>query len=274
MYTALCDTHTHSIFSFDGAPDSTVDALCERAIELGLSDLAITDHCDVNGEVEELYRIYDHEAAWNEMSAAKEKYKGKLHLSRGLELGQPHQCPAYTKEVLSRHPYEFVIGSLHNLTAVPDFCMMDFSKVPIPLAAQLFDRTLEEILLLLDYPVTTLGHLTYQNRYMSIAGMKFDFTSHTDRIAAIFEKLIRRDIALEINVSTLWCGYGFTMPHTELLRLYHDLGGRLVTLGSDAHAPENLARGIGDGAELLAGIGFTHAMVMRDGERVFLPLDH
>ena len=128
MYTALCDTHTHSIFSFDGAPDSTVDALCERAIELGLSDLAITDHCDVNGEVEELYRIYDHEAAWNEMSAAKEKYKGKLHLSRGLELGQPHQCPAYTKEVLSRHPYEFVIGSLHNLTEVPDFCMMDFSS--------------------------------------------------------------------------------------------------------------------------------------------------
>lgn len=274
MYTTLCDTHTHSLFSFDGAPNATIDALCQRAIALGMSDLAITDHCDVNGEVEGLYRIYDHETAWNELSIAKEKYKGKLHLARGLELGQPHQSPAYALEVLSRHPYEFVIGSLHNLTAVPDFCMLDFSKVPLPLATQLFDRTLEEILLLLDYPITTLGHLTYQNRYMFIGGMHYDFTPHKDKLVSVFEKLIRRDIALEINVSTLWRGYGFTMPHAELLRLYHDIGGRLVTLGSDAHAPENLGRCIGDGAQLLSDIGFTHALVIRDGERVFLPLDH
>ena len=60
----LCDTHTHTRFSFDGAPDSTPDALCRRALEIGLTDLCITDHCDVNGEAEGIYTHYDADAAW------------------------------------------------------------------------------------------------------------------------------------------------------------------------------------------------------------------
>ena len=126
MKNIPCDMHTHSVFSHDGGKDSGIDALCMRAIELGLSDLAITDHCDVNGEAEKIYASYDSDGAWQAMCAAKEKYRGSLNLILGIELGQPEQYPEVAEAFLRRHPYEFIIGSVHNLDKVPYFFMMNF----------------------------------------------------------------------------------------------------------------------------------------------------
>ena len=69
----LCDLHIHTKFSFDGSPDATPEALCRRALEAGLSHIAITDHCDVNGEVEGIYAPYSADEAWQAMAAAKDK---------------------------------------------------------------------------------------------------------------------------------------------------------------------------------------------------------
>ena len=99
----LCDTHTHTRYSFDGAADSTPDSLCRRALEIGLTDLCITDHCDINGEVEDIYSHYEADAAWDEMTEAQEKYKGRLRLYRGIELGNATQYPAEAAAVLARH---------------------------------------------------------------------------------------------------------------------------------------------------------------------------
>ena len=263
MKNIPCDMHTHSVFSHDGGKDSGIDALCMRAIELGLSDLAITDHCDVNGEAEKIYASYDSDGAWQAMCAAKEKYRGSLNLILGIELGQPEQYPEVAEAFLRRHPYEFIIGSVHNLDRVPDFCMMNFEYIPDALASQLFVRTLDEMNALIDFPITTLAHLTYQTRYMAMAGKSFDFAPHRDKTAALLKKLISRGIALEVNVSTVWRGLGFTMPQAEIIALYRDLGGSLITIGSDAHSPVNLGRGIDEGLELLRSLGFDRVMTTK-----------
>ena len=62
----LCDYHTHTRFSFDGDPATTHDAMCRRALEVGLQSIAFTDHCDINGEVERLYDCpLDPDGTWN-----------------------------------------------------------------------------------------------------------------------------------------------------------------------------------------------------------------
>lgn len=253
--------HTHSFFSHDGAADSSIDALCLKAIDLGLSALAITDHYDVNIETEKIYEGYDADRAWDAMCAAKEKYRGSLELILGAELGQPEQYPETAKAFLDSRPFEFVIGSLHNLKGVPDFCMMNFEHIPDALSSQLFDRALDEMNDLIDFPITTLGHLTYISRYMAMAGKHFCLAPHKEKIAALLEKLISRGIALEVNTSTIWRGLGFTMPQAEILALYRELGGDLITIGSDAHSPQNLGRGIGEGLELLRSLGFGRVMI-------------
>ena len=270
----LCDLHTHTHFSFDGAPSATPDALCRRALEAGLSHLAITDHCDVNGEAEGIYDLYPADQAWEAMVAAKKKYKGKLDLILGIELGNAHQYPDYAKQALAKHPYEFVIGSLHNLRDVPDFCMLKYDMMTDAHIARLFDRMLDETLEMLSFDgIHTLGHMTYIHRYITLAGKPFDFKPYGDKIQEIYRQMIHKGIALELNVSTLWKGLGVSMPTMELLKWYKDAGGALITVVSDAHSPENVGKAIRKGYALLATVGFTHVTLPRSGELIYLPID-
>ena len=266
----LCDYHTHTRFSFDGRPTATHDALCRRALEVGLSDIAFTDHCDVNGEVERLYDFpFDPAASFAAMMEVKEKYKGRLNVVCGIELGNAAQYPEAARAVLEAHPYEFVIGSLHNLKGVPDFYHMNFGSMSDGLIRQLFDRSLDETLEMVCFEgITTLGHLTYMHRYVTQAGKRLDFKPYYDKITAIYKELIRRDIALEINVSSLWKGLGLPMPCMELLKLYKEQGGKLITIGSDAHDVENLGKAIRKGYAILETVGFHEVLTIRDGQRV------
>ncbi len=266
----LCDYHTHTHFSFDGAPASTHDAMCRRALEVGLTDIAFTDHCDINAEVERLYDFpYDADKAFASMMEVKEKYKGRLNVVCGLELGNATQYPAEAKAVLDAHPYEFVIGSLHNLNRVPDFCVMSFGHMSDGLINQLFDRALDETIEMARFPgISTVGHITYMHRYITLAGKKLDFKPYYDKLTHLYRTVIDRDIAIEINVSTLWKGLGISMPTMELLKLYRDCGGKLITIGSDSHAPETLAKAIRKGYAILETVGFHEVLTVQDGQRV------
>ncbi|MBQ9151998.1 MAG: histidinol-phosphatase HisJ family protein [Clostridia bacterium] len=266
----LCDYHTHTHYSFDGDPAATHDAMCRRALEVGLTDIAFTDHCDINAEVEGLYdRPYDADRAFSSMMEVKEKYKGRLNVVCGLELGNATQYPAEAAAVLAAHPYEFVIGSLHNLHDVPDFCLMNYGHMSNGLIQQLFNRMLDETLDMIRFPgITTLGHLTYMHRYITLAGKTLDFKPYYGKIEHIYRELMARDIALELNVSTLWKGLGISMPTMELLKLYKDCGGKLITIGTDAHAPVNLGKAIRKGYAILETVGFHEVLTVQNGQRV------
>ncbi|MBR5454086.1 MAG: PHP domain-containing protein, partial [Clostridia bacterium] len=84
----LADCHTHTKYSFDGprTAEGEVDALCRAAIERGLSELAITDHLELNGEVEGIYEKTDTAGIRRDVLEAKEKYKDKLYVAYGIEL--------------------------------------------------------------------------------------------------------------------------------------------------------------------------------------------
>ena len=266
----LCDYHTHTRFSFDGDPAATHDAMCRRALEIGLDHIAFTDHFDVNAEVEGLYDFpYDADAAFASMMEVKEKYKGRLNVLCGIELGNAPQYPAEAKAALEAHPYEFVIGSLHNLKNVPDFCYMNFGHMSDNQIKKLFDRALDETIEVARFPgITTLAHITYMHRYVTLGGKKLDFKPYYEKLEHLYRTVIDRDIALEINVSTLWKGLGISLPTMELLKLYKDCGGSLVTIGSDAHAPENLGKAIRKGYAILETVGFHEVVTVENGQRV------
>ena len=266
------DLHTHTTFSFDGYPEASVDAMCRAAIERGLTHLAITDHCDINGEVEGLYAVLDKEAVFAAVTAAKRKYADRLTVLFGIELGQATQYPKEARALLEKYPYDIVLGSLHNLANTPDFCFMGSvnEKYPAPQLADmtdaeiaaLFDRVLDESTALLDFDgIHVLTHLTYMHRYVLRAGRQMDFTPFLPKLTALFEKMIARGVALELNTSTLTEDGGVTMPTAELLALYRRCGGRLLSVGSDAHVPTRVAHCYPAAARILADCGFTEIAV-------------
>ncbi len=274
-----CDYHTHTRYSFDGGPESTVDALCRSAIENGVTDLAITDHFECNWRTESTYPPFDADAVLREVMEARERYRGKLSIAFGAEIGQANQFPEEAKALLEAHSYDFIIGSIHNLTGTLDFYYFDFAKIKRNrqrdnYIAFLFERHLEEMCAALDAlpKVDTLGHLTYMQRYCALAGLDYDFTKHSASAEKLFRKMIAREIALEVNVSTLWKGLGFAMPDKEFLTLYRDLGGRLVTVGTDSHYPSTVGSCVEDGFALLKSVGLNDVVVIRDGKKTIVKI--
>ena len=108
----FADCHSHTNFSFDAK--DTVDAMCASAVERGLSALAITDHCDYDNVIEGLYAPYYAEDIYRAVSAAEEKYDGKLILLHGIELGEGHLYSNQARGLIEKYDYDIVLGSLHN----------------------------------------------------------------------------------------------------------------------------------------------------------------
>ncbi len=273
-----CDYHTHTHFSFDGAKNGSVDALCQAAIAHGVTDLALTDHFECNARAEAFYPPYKAEEAYARIMEAKETYRGRLHVTYGIELGQANQYPEEARALLSSYPFEFVIGSIHNLTGAPDFYYFDFQKLMQgagePYIGHFLARYLEELNAMVEqFPqISTVGHLTYIQRYCALAGHRYDLSRHLDQIAAFYRKLISREIALEVNVSTLWKGLGFSMPDANLLSLYRACGGRLITVGTDSHSPEHIGECVEEGFRIAKHAGLDHVLVVRDGKKEVIKL--
>lgn len=263
------DCHNHSAFSPDGF--DPVEAKLARAKELGLYALTLTDHCECQAFEGE----YRHRArrAWEGMARAEAACPQGLVFLKGIELGQPMENPAAMEEVLTR-PYDFVLGSLHNLKDEEDFYYMRFTPEEMDRVHGLLSRYWAELLALCqEADFDSLGHLTYPIRYLEgQSGLQVDLTPHLPAIDAVLRALIRRGKALEVNTS----GYrtlGRPLPDLPLLQRYRALGGRLITLGSDAHRTEDLGFGIDRGMELLRAAGFTEFALYVGREPRMLPLE-
>ena len=269
----VCDMHMHSRFSFDAEQDFSPDAVCRAAIEKGITDIAITDHFEANYKtsLDEMTRtsVYDHETAYAEIMAAKQKYKDKVNLIYGIEIGQANQATSEAVDMLKAHNFEFVIGSIHNLRGMGDFYFMDLSGVPDEQVGSWLSRYFDELCEIVDVMprVDTIAHITYLIRYLAFAKRQFDVKPYYDKMSHFFGKIIARDIALEVNTSTLWKGLGFSMPDGDILKLYRECGGKLITVGSDSHGPANLAGCVPQAFDILRSCGFDSVLTVRNGQK-------
>jgi len=253
------DQHSHSFFSFDSK--NNLDEMCKKAISIGFDEIAITDHKDFY-QSEVLKRLevpFDHDAAYNAICDIKEKYKDRLKVSVGVEFGQPTEDPEFAKELLSSHNYDMVIGSLHSLYRMPDFYLLDFSKITGGQCDLFITQYFKEIEELVDWgDFDTLAHLTYPIRYIKAGGHNVDLEKHIPQIKIIFEKLIEKGIALEVNSSGYRQGLGGPLPDYEILKLYREIGGEYITVGGDGHTIEDLCLNIERVYEKLKSLGFKY----------------
>lgn len=266
-YKFASDCHNHSSCSPDG--HDSVAAMCARARELGLYAYTLTDHCECQ-KFEERYRARV-EDAWAQMEAAPAE---GLRFYRGIELGQPNQDTASAAAALEGRPYDFVIGSIHNIRDYEDFFFLDYSGAPEGYIDSLLTAYWQELLEMIAWGnFDALGHLTYPLRYIQgDHGIPVDLEKHGEAIGQVLSALIQAGKALEVNTSGLRQKIGCTLPDLPLLKRYRELGGRLVTLGSDAHSTADLAKGIDEGMGVLREAGFTEFALYVNRQPRLLPL--
>ncbi len=262
------DSHVHTKYSFDGDKygRGEVDTIVCTAIAQGIDEISFCDHYDIDDIIDGIYPPLEADAARADIFAAKEKYSGKIHINYGIELGQPHVYPKEAMEFLNKYSFDFVIASLHNLRGYPDYFFLKFEHMCPEQLDYIMARTMNELDEIIDFgQFSTLAHITYIQRYLSASGVQFDFHKYSDRFKSIFKKLIGKNIALEVNTSGLRRG-DITMPGGELLALYRECGGELITIGSDAHSADDIGKGIEESADMLRRLGFKSQCIVRDGK--------
>lgn len=236
------DMHTHTVFSYDAECGSSPYDTAMAAYEKGLSAIALTDHLDVNSEVEGIFAPFDFENRKRECLQAKEKCNGKINVICGIELGQATQYPALAKKYLKENEFEFVLGSLHNVKDVTDFALIDYRGFSEYDYISLWERYLSELYGVAVFDgIDCLAHLTYPLRYYYLSGFRLDLRKYEAQITKILNAVISNGLCLEVNSSGFRQGVGFPFPDNYVLELYYQLGGRKLTAGSDSHTSHDIS---------------------------------
>ena len=255
----FCDSHTHSNFSFDAT--QTIEELCTSAIAKGIKRIALTDHCDIDCVLDGLYPDYDVAAAKAEFDRCREIYGDRLEMVFGIEFGQAHLREKEAHEMMRKYEMDFVISSIHNLDRVPDYIFLNYTEIPQPMIDHLYERYVRELCDAAKFEgAHVLAHVTYPARYINRDGREIDLTRFYDLYRELFGIVISRGIALELNTSGIRKGYGMS-PNTELLKLYRECGGEIVSCGSDAHIFGDVGADVEDSVELLKSLGFKYLTV-------------
>lgn len=258
------DVHMHSSFSSDS--EASPEQMILGAIAKGLEVICFTDHYDKDSMEWGSEDIFDPESYFRTLVPLKWKYKEKLEVRIGVELGLRPYLGEHYKELVERYPFDMVIGSVHS---VPYKRVNGEDIYTDPAAGRLFrdrtdeeayrlilETTLENVRTLSDYDV--LGHLDYVVRYGANREKEYSYQRFADIIDEILRTLIEKEKGLELNMAGLKYGLPFAHPHLDILKRYRELGGEIITVGADAHKPEHIAYDFHKASEILKACGFKY----------------
>lgn len=266
--------HNHTWFSEDSSCDPR--KLCEAAVRAGLAGIAITDHFDTEflDRRDQPGHILRSLAVTRQL---QQEFAGEIRIFTGVEFGTAILRPEAARHMLEAAEFDVVIGSVHTVRRpgwIFPFSRIDFS----PFSGEWIDGFLRQYFTDLQETVDTtefdvLAHLTVPLRY--IVG-KYHQPVRLDRyrgqITAILRAAVAKDRALEVNTSGISGEFGVLMPERDIVQEYLSLGGRYITLASDAHVPEHAAAGLAEGAAMLRSLGVTHACYYQNRRPVQYPL--
>lgn len=262
------DFHMHTGFSTDS--ESTPEQMIEGAIQKGLQTICITDHQDIDfPEHVSLtgFRL-DFDEYFKKLRELQLKYKNQIEVLIGVEFGlQPHLGQEY-RELAATYPFDFVIGSVHILDGMDPYYKEYFEdKTDEEAYRRSFEITLENIKKISDYDV--LGHLDYVVRYGKNRDRDYSYLKYADYIDEVLKHLIVHGKGLEINTAGFKYGLSFAHPHTDVLKRYRELGGEIVTIGSDGHKPEHIAYDFHRVSDILKVCGFKYYTEFRQRKPIF-----
>ena len=269
-FKTLIDMHTHTDNSFDGNHSPVY--MCDAACNKGLRAIAFTDHCEVdayykdNGE-------RNVRQAYFEIAKAKSAFVGKLLVLNGIELGQPAYDAATAEKILASQKFDVVIGSIHNLRNREDFYFIeDFSDIDIESTMKEY---FAEILTMLQWgDIDILAHLTYPFRYMYAKNNIIeDINKYKPQVDEILKLAAEKDIALEINTAGLRQPINRLSPEKETVARFKELGGKLITIGSDAHYAQHIAVGFKDALSVAQEAGFSCITLFQKRQPVEIPIE-
>ena len=260
----FCDYHTHTVFSSDSM--YPMEDCINDAISLGIEEICFTDHVDYgikddwddlrNNKATKKYFNVDYDKYFSDLETLREKYKNQITIKNGLEFGiQKYNIEKYNK-LFEKYPLDFIILSVHQ---IDDKEFWNHSYQDGKTEKEYYEDYFNEIYYLVqnynNYCV--LGHLDMMKRYDEKDGYN-PFVENKEIITKILKRVIADGKGIELNTSSIKYKLDDLMPSRDILKLYLELGGEVLTIGSDSHCKRDLKNShIEELKQELRDIGFT-----------------
>ncbi|MBR1757156.1 MAG: histidinol-phosphatase HisJ family protein [Lachnospiraceae bacterium] len=262
------DFHVHTSFSSDS--DTPMEQMIEAAIDKGLEAICFTEHMDYHyPETDGMTFVFDPEAYHKKIDQMQLAYGAQIQILRGVELGLSEDMRNEGEKLLKNYPFDFVIGSQHLLDHKdPYYAAFWEGYDPKDRIRQWYQEMARNIE---AFPkLDTLGHLDYISRYIPGGPAAYASGDFKEEIDAILREIICHDICLEINTNAYRYDANGPHPLPEVIQRYFDLGGKNLTIGSDAHVPEHLAQEYDRTEEILRNLGAKGHCIFSKRKRIHL----
>ncbi|MBR3348750.1 MAG: histidinol-phosphatase HisJ family protein [Solobacterium sp.] len=282
------DYHLHCEFSDDSR--ERMENQIQRAIELKLDEICFTDHVDYGikkdwsegnivwrgGDVmssgvvgKDPLANVNYPEYFSKIDRMRETYKGQIVIKKGLEFGIQTITADMFQKLYDTYAdqLDFVLLSMHQVNNL-EFWTQDFQrgKTQKEYNEEYYREIYETQKVFKDYSV--LAHLDLIARYDENG--VYPIENVIDMVAEILKQAIADGKGIELNTSSWKYGLKDTQPCRAILRLYKDLGGRILTVGSDAHVSKMLADHLDEGYQILRDeIGFTEICTFDHMKPVF-----
>lgn len=258
----IADSHLHS--SFSGDSDANMEDMVKKAIELGLKYITFTEHQDfeyikMEGLPDNYFEVNTDQYLYH-LLGLRDKYKSQITVNFGIELGMQAHLSRKNAIYAKSHDFDFIIASSH-LCNGKDPYYKDFFEGREEKDAyhEYFQYMYECIRTCQCFDV--YGHLDYILRYGPNKNSLFSYGEYKDDLDKILNTLIDNGKGIEVNTSGYHYGMHGPHPSMEILLRYQELGGDIITIGSDAHKPEDIARSFKETEELLLECGYKYYSV-------------
>ena len=248
------DAHVHTDLSPDS--DVPIDEFARQAVERGIAEIAITDHVDFEPGAQ-AYEFSTFEQRERTVRDAADRWADRgVTIRFGAELTYDRSWEPDIRRHLRHHAYDFTIGSWHD--------RVDSAFSPRRVAAWTAGKSMREIVApAFDEVVAAarsglfdvIGHIDVVKRYLYPHITADDLARAPELYEAILRALIESGTALEINTSGLRHDVGESYPSPAVVAMYATMGGRAITVGSDAHRANHFAWALADGYEAARGAG-------------------
>jgi len=248
--------HVHT----SDSPDADIPAwqLVQRGTENSLTAIGFVAHLDLNPE-DYCYGGFNAEDYDESINRARIESKGQISVMKGLEVGEPHVYEKQVKNIVDYSNYDFITGALHSVAGIGMVLGAEAynDRDPLGIVEQYYVETLQMVE---EADIDILAHMGLFRRGLALAGLDYGFDEtkcFPETIRTILETTIEKNIALELNTSGLRRKEKMTYPTPEILSLFKEMGGRLITIGSDTHRESHVFFGLERGRELLTDAGFS-----------------
>lgn len=266
------DYHLHTEFS--GDCNTEVRSLVNKAISLGMKEICITDHNDLDFPElpDDVDFNLDIDRYISYLRNIREEYKDRINIKIGVEQGvMPSTCEKLSSYSEKNKGLDFIICSSHFVDGMDPYYPGFFEKYSEKDGYRLyFETILYNVSNFTDYNV--YGHLDYILRYGPNKDKTFLVSDYFEIFEEIFKKIIYNGKGIEINTGSLYRGMSFAHPNIELLKLYKELGGEILTFGSDSHDLNHIAYAFDEEAKKVKALGFKYYSTFENMNVKFLKL--